>query len=159
MLVSVPKAVAEQTLKYAHQQRDVSVAEIKTAQFVSQVKVTPEQVKAYYELHKDKFKVPEQVKLEFALLSAAGLVSQMKATDAEVKAFYEENSAKFQGDEQRHASHILIGFGVSATAAEKAAAKDKATEILAQLKKNPKRFEELATKIRKIQVLLLKAAI
>ena len=146
MLVSVPKAVAEQTLKYAHQQRDVSVAEIKTAQFIGQVKVTPEQVKAYYELHKDKFKVPEQVKLEFALLSAAGLVSQMKATDAEVKAFYDENAAKFQGDEQRHASHILIGFGVSATAAEKAAAKDKAAEILAQLKKNPKRFEELATK-------------
>ena len=146
ILVSVPNAVAEQTLKYAHQQRDVSVAEIKTAQFISQVKVTPEQVKAYYELHKAKFKVPEQVKLEFALLSAAGLVSQMKATDAEVKAFYDENSAKFQGDEQRHASHILIGFGVSATAAEKAAAKDKAAEILAQLKKNPKRFEELATK-------------
>ena len=146
MLVSIPKAVAEQTLKFAHQQRDVSVAEIKTAQFISQVKVTPEQVKAYYELHKDKFKVPEQVKLEFALLSAAGLVSQMKATDAEVKQFYDENAAKFQGDEQRHASHILIGFGVGASESEKAAAKDKAAEILAQLKKNPKRFEELAIK-------------
>ena len=146
VLVSIPKGVAEQTLKFAHQQRDVSVAEIKTAQFISQVKVTPEQVKAYYELHKDKFKVPEQVKLEFALLSAAGLVSQMKATDAEVKQFYDENAAKFQGDEQRHASHILIGFGVGASESEKAAAKDKAAEILAQLKKNPKRFEELAIK-------------
>ena len=90
--------------------------------------------------------MPEQVKLEFALLSAAGLVAQMKVTDAEVKAFYDENAAKFQGDEQRQASHILIGFGVGATAAEKAAAKDKAADILAQLKKNPKRFEELAMK-------------
>jgi peptidyl-prolyl cis-trans isomerase D len=113
---------------------------------VKQVNVTPELVKAYYDKNKDKFKVPEQVKLEFALLSAAGLVAQMKVTDAEVKAFYDENSAKFQGDEQRHASHILISFGVGATTAEKAAAKDKATDILAQLKKNPKRFEELATK-------------
>ena len=146
MLVSVPKSVAEQTLKFAHQQRDVSVAEIKTAQFVKQVNVTPAQVKAYYELHKDKFKVPEQVKLEFALLSAAGLVAQMKVTDEEVKAFYDENAAKFQGDEQRQASHILIGFGVGATAAEKAAAKDKAADILAQLNKKPNRFEELATK-------------
>ncbi len=145
-LVSIPKRMAEQTLKFAHQQRDVSVAEIKTAQFVSQIKITPEQVKAYYEQHKDKFKVPEQVKLEFALLSAAGLVSQMSVTDAEVKQFYDENSAKFQGDEQRHASHILIGFGAGATAKEKSAAKDKAADILAQLRKNPKRFEELATK-------------
>ncbi len=146
MLVSIPKAMAEQTLKFAHQQRDVSVAEIKTAQFLTQVKVTPEQVKAYYDLHKDKFKVPEQVKIEFALLSAAGLVSQVSVTDAEVKHFYDENAAKFQGNEQRHASHILIGFGASASAEEKAAAKDKAANILAQLRKNPKRFEELATK-------------
>jgi peptidyl-prolyl cis-trans isomerase D len=146
MLVSIPKGVAEQTLKFAHQQRDVSVAEIKTALFVKHTNVTPEQVKAYYELHKDKFKVPEQVKLEFVLLSAAGLVSQMSVTDTEVKQFYDENAAKFQGDEQRHASHILIGFGVGATEKEKAAAKEKAADILAQLKKNPKRFEELATK-------------
>lgn len=146
MLVSVPNGVADQALTFAHQQRDVSVAEIKTAQFIAQTKVTPEQIKAYYEQHKDKFKVPEQVKLEFALLSAAGLVAQMQVTDAEVKQFYEENVAKFQGDEQRQASHILIGFGVSATAAEKAAAKDKAADILMQLKKDPKRFEELALK-------------
>ncbi len=146
MLVSIPKNVAEQTLKFAHQQRDVSVAEIKTAPFLTQTKVTPAQVKAYYERHKDKFKVPEQVKLEFALLSAAGLVVQMSVTDAEVKAFYQENAAKFQGDEQRQASHILIGFGVGATVAEKVVAKDKAADILAQLKQSPKRFEELATK-------------
>lgn len=145
-LVLVPKGVAEKTLQFAHQKRDVSTAEIKTAAFLSQVKVTPEQVKAYYELHKDKFKVPEQVKLEFALLSAAGLVAQVKVTDEEVKAFYDENSAKFQGDEQRHASHILISFGVGAKDSDKAAAKAKAEDILAQLRKNPKMFEELATK-------------
>src|SRR5688572_9985421 len=119
-LVFVPKSVAEQTLKFAHQQRDISVADIKTAEYIKQVKVTPEQVKAYYELHKAKFKTPEQVKLEFALLSAANLVPQSLVSDAEVKQFYQENAEKFQGDEQRQASHILIGFGVGATAQEKA---------------------------------------
>ncbi len=146
LLVSVPKGVAEHALKFAYQQREVSFAEIKTAQFVSETNVTPAQVKAYYDQHKDKFKVPEQVKLEFALLSAAGLVAQMQVTDAEVKQFYDENATKFQGDEQRQASHILIGFGVTATAEEKAAAKDKAADILMQLKKQPSRFEELAMK-------------
>ena len=146
LLVSVPKGVAEHALKFAYQQREVSFAEIKTAQFVSETNVTPAQIKAYYDQHKDKFKVPEQVKLEFALLSAAGLVAQMQVTDAEVKQFYDENATKFQGDEQRQASHILIGFGVNATAEEKAAAKDKAADILMQLKKQPSRFEELAMK-------------
>ena len=143
-LVSVPKAVADQTLQYAYQQREVSAAEIKTAQFISQVKVTPEQVKAYYELHKDKFVVPEQVKLEFAMLSAASFVAQMKVDDKEIKDFYDANSAKFQGDEQRHASHILISRGT--TDKDKAAAKAKAEDILAQLRKSPKSFEALAIK-------------
>ena len=143
-LVSVPKGVAEQTLQYAYQQREVSAAEIKTAQFINQVKVTPEQVKAYYELHKDKFVVPEQVKLEFAMLSAASFVAQMKVDDKEIKDFYDANSAKFQGDEQRHASHILISRGT--TDKDKAAAKAKAEDVLAQLRKSPKSFEALAMK-------------
>ena len=97
MLVAVPQAVTKRALAFTHQQREVSVAEIKTAQFVNETKVTVAQVQAYYDKYKEKFKVPEQVKLEFALLSAAGLVSQMSVSDAEVKQFYEENKAKFQG--------------------------------------------------------------
>ncbi|MGQ0441982.1 MAG: peptidylprolyl isomerase [Methylophilaceae bacterium] len=145
-LAFVPKSIAEKNLQYAYQQRDISTAEIKAAEFVSQVKITPERVKAYYEQHKDKFKEPEQVKLEFALLSAAGLVAEVNVAEDEVKAFYDENAAKFQGDEQREASHILIGFGVGASESDKATAKEKALDILDQLKKNPKIFEELAVK-------------
>ncbi|HQQ34259.1 MAG TPA: SurA N-terminal domain-containing protein [Methylophilus sp.] len=145
-LAFVPTTVANQTLQFINQKRDASVAEIKTASFISQVKVSPEEVKAYYEQHKDKFKAPEQVKMEFALLSVSGLLAQTVVTDEEVKAFYDENASKFQGDEQRHASHILIAFGVGAKDTDKAAAKAKAEDILAQLRKNPKRFEEMATK-------------
>ena len=145
-LVFSPKASLEQTLKFANQQRDVSVAEIKSADFLAQSVVRPEQVKAYYELHKAKFKVPEQVKIQFALLSAAGLVHDMKVDDAEIKAFYDANAAKFAGDEQRHASHILISFGNNPTALDKQKAKAKAEEILAEVKKNPKNFEALAIK-------------
>lgn len=141
-----PDAVTESTLNFAFQQREVTTLDIKSSEFIAKATVSPEQVKAYYEKHKDKFKVPEQVKLEFALLSAAGLVGDVSVTDEEVKQFYDENAAKLQGDEQRQASHILIGFSGKATPAEKAEAKQKAEDILAQLKKSPKRFEELATK-------------
>lgn len=141
-----PDAVTESTLNFAFQQREVTTLDIKSSEFIAKATVSPEQVKAYYEKHKDKFKVPEQVKLEFALLSAAGLVGDVSVTDEEVKQFYDENAAKLQGDEQRQASHILIGFSGKATPAEKAEAKQKAEDILAQVKKSPKRFEELATK-------------
>lgn len=142
-LVFVSDGLAEKTLQLAFQQREVSVLDFKASEFIAKVNVTPEQVSAYYEKHKEKFKVPEQVKLEFALLSAAGLVGEVSVSDEEVKQFYDENAAKFGGDEQRQASHILIGF---ANDAEKEEARKKALDILAQVKKNPKNFAEFATK-------------
>lgn len=141
-----PKSLAEQAVQYNYQKRDVSKAEIKASAFMDEVKVTPEELKDYYELHKEKFKEPEKVKIEFALLSAASLINGVTVTDDEVKVFYDQNMDKFQGDEQREASHILIGFGVSATEADKQKAKEKALEIEAQLQADPSRFEELAAK-------------
>lgn len=143
-LVFMPQKVAEQSLMSEFEQREVSVADVKVVDFINQVTVTPEQVQAYYNQHKTKFIAPAKVKLQFTLLSAAGLVGDVSVSDEEVKQDYEENAAKYQGDEQRQASHILIGFNSTASAEEKAAAKQKAESILKQVKENPKNFEKLA---------------
>ncbi|HSH72990.1 MAG TPA: SurA N-terminal domain-containing protein [Methylophilaceae bacterium] len=145
-LAYFPQSITEKSLKAEHQQREVSVAEIKTADFISQVKIDPSQVKAYYETNKDKFRVPEQVKLEFVLMSANSLIMGMQVSEDDVKKYYAENASKFQGNEQRRASHILIGFGVSATPQAKLDAKKKAEDVLAEVKKNPAKFAELAKK-------------
>jgi peptidyl-prolyl cis-trans isomerase D len=142
----ISNARADSALRLTNQQRVVTVAEIKTKDFVSQVTISPDQVKAYYEQHKSKLMIPEQVKIEFLSMSAVDFMRSVNVNDAEVKKFYDENTAKFQGNEQRRASHILIGFGVSATPAQKQQAKAKAEELLAAIKKDPKSFEMLATK-------------
>jgi peptidyl-prolyl cis-trans isomerase D len=142
----ISNARADSALKLTNQQRVVSVSEIKTKDFVSQMTVTPAQVRAYYDQHKSKLMVPEQVKIEFLSMSPVDFMRKVSVEDAEVKKFYEENATKFQGNEQRRASHILIGFGVSATPEQKQQAKTKAEEILAAIKKDPKSFEALAIK-------------
>ncbi|OIR17782.1 peptidyl-prolyl cis-trans isomerase D [mine drainage metagenome] len=142
----ISNARADDVFKLNNQQRVVSISEIKTKDFVSQVKVDPVQVRAYYELHKNKLVVPEQVKIEFLLLSASSLIPGIKVDEAELKKFYDDNASKFQGNEQRRASHILIGFGVNATPEQKQQAKAKAEEILAAIKKDPSKFESLAIK-------------
>ncbi len=139
-------AVENSVLSVEHQQREVSVAEIKSADFISQVKVEPAEVLAYYDKHKDKFKVPEQVKLDFVMLSANTLIPKMQTTEQEAKKFYDENAAKFQGNEQRHASHILIGVSATASPEAKAEAKKKAEQVLAEVKRSPAKFAELAKK-------------
>ncbi len=145
-LAFATKAVEDRAIKTELQQREVTIAEIKSADFISQVKVDDAEVRSYYEKHKDKFQVPEQVKLEFVRFSANDLIMKMQVNEEDSKRFYNENAAKFQGDEKRRASHILIGFGPGATPEAKAQAKKKAEEILAEVKKNPAKFAELAKK-------------
>jgi len=142
----ISNARADEVLQLANQQRVATVSEIKTKDFVDQVTVKPEEVKAYYEQHKNKLIVPEQVKIEFVSLAPVNFMRNVNVSDDEVKKYYDDNAAKFQGNEQRRASHILIAFGVSATPEQKQQAKAKAEEILAQIKKDPSKFEQLALK-------------
>ena len=145
-LAFAPRVVPENAMRVQNQLREVSVDSFRPDDYLDQAKVDPAELKTYYDKHQEEFRIPEQVKLEFVVLSANSMVASMRVEDAEVKKFYEENAPKFQGDEQRRVSHILIAFGANKDAAAKAAAKKKAEEILAEVKKSPKKFEELAKK-------------
>lgn len=145
-LAFATESVAELATKFQYESRTVSTAEMKVADFKSDVAVSDDEAKQYYEKHQAKFNEPEKVKIDFVLLSAAGLLKEVSVSDDRVREFYDQNLQRFQGDEKREASHILISFGVSATDEDKAAAKSKADELHAILQTNPERFEELATK-------------
>lgn len=145
-LAFTPHAVAENALRTQQQLREVSVYAFRPDDFLSQAKVEPAELKTYYDKHQDEFRVPEQVKFEFVVLSANSLIASMQVEDAEAKKFYEDNAAKFQGDEERRASHILIAFGASKDEAAKAAAKQKVQDVLAEVRKSPEKFEALARK-------------
>lgn len=142
----VPEGRFDAVASVEHQQREVSVADIQAESFMDKVKVEPAEIKAYYEKNKEKFRVPEQVKIEYLMFSANNLIPNIKVTDDEAKEYYTQNAAQFQGQEQRRASHILIGFGSKTDAASKQTAREKALKVLEEVKKNPKNFEELAKK-------------
>ncbi len=133
-------------LKLMNQKRTVSIAEIKTKDYLDQVQIEEKDIQAYYDKNKDKLLVPEKVKLEFLVMSASSLITQVEVSDDEVKSYYEENITAYQGNERRKASHILINIPADATETQKTEAKDKAEAILAQLKVNPDSFENVAVK-------------
>ena len=145
-LAFVPKALGNQVLRVQNQLREVSVYSLHPDEFLPEAKIEPTAVKAYFDKHPDEFRVPEQVKLEFVVFSANNLIAGMQVGDDEAKKYYDENATKFQGDEERHASHILITIAGSKDAAAKAAAKKKAEDVLAEVKKSPEKFAELAKK-------------
>ena len=139
-----PRSVSSQISDIGAQERDVQELMLPIADFVAQVKVTDDMLKAFYDKNSQFFQIPEQAKIEYVVLSPAAVQDQVSVTDAEVSAFYEQNQKRYATPESRRASHILVAVKKDASAADKAAAKAKAEAILAEVRKNPADFAKIA---------------
>jgi len=145
-LTFIPPNNLAETLKATSQQREISVAEFKTKEYMTKANIAEKDMQAFYDQNKSKFLAPEQVKAEFVVFSLANILPTINVTEDEIKSFYKANADKYQNQQQREASHILIAASKNAPPAEKAKAKAKAEDVLNQIRKNPKQFEELAKK-------------
>jgi peptidyl-prolyl cis-trans isomerase D len=139
-----PKTVAGRLSDLNDQEREVQELLFKSVDFASQVKVTDEMLKSYYDKNSNQFQIPEQAKAEYVVLSPDAIAEQISVTDADVKSYYDQNAKRYAVEEQRRASHILIGVKKGASDAEKSAAKVKAQKVLDQARKNPGDFAKLA---------------
>jgi peptidyl-prolyl cis-trans isomerase D len=144
----VPKATLDSFIRLSEQTRDVSVVNLAPEAFMAKVNVTPAQVKSYYDAHPKEFTTPEEVKVDYIELSVDTLAANAAVTPEEVKRYYDEELKKgtFGIPEERRASHILVAVKPGATDAEKKAAQEKARKIADEVRKNPKRFAEIAKK-------------
>ena len=140
----VPRTVSKRLSDVNDQEREVQELVFPVSDFVAQVKVTDDMVKAYYDKNAALFAVPERAKVEYVVLDAAAVESQVAVSDAEVADFYTKNQKRFGSPERRTASHILVNAPKSASAADKAAAKQKAEAILAEVRANPAGFAAIA---------------
>ena len=145
-LTFIPPNNLAETLKATSQQREISIAEFKTKEYMTKANIAEKDMQAFYDQNKSKFLAPEQVKAEFVVFSLANILPTINVTEDEIKSFYKANADKYQNQQQREASHILITASKNAPPAEKAKAKAKAEDVLNQIRKNPKQFAELATK-------------
>jgi peptidyl-prolyl cis-trans isomerase D len=139
-----PRSVAARLSDINDQEREVQELVLPVSQFLPQVKVTDEMVKAFYDKNSKLFEVPEQVKIEYVVFDNAVVADQVAVTDAEVSAYYNDNQKRFASTESRRLSHILIAVKKDASAAEKAAAKAKAEAVLTQVRKAPGEFAKIA---------------
>jgi peptidyl-prolyl cis-trans isomerase D len=144
----VPKATLDSFIRLSEQTREVSVVNLTPEAYLAKVKITPEQVKAYYDANAKEFTTPEQARVDYVELSLDALAARAEAPAEEVRAAYEEGMKRNQWGqaEQREASHILIAVKVDAPEAEKKAAEAKAQAIAEQVRKKPAAFAEIAAK-------------
>ena len=135
----VPSAVVEHLHKIITEEREVQTLIFNIDQYMGDVKVTPDEVKAYYDGHQSEFMADEHVTAQYVVLSPESFKASIKPNEEDVRSYYEQNKQRYATAEERRASHILISFGD-----DKAASKKKAEEILAKAKADPSSFAKLA---------------
>ena len=139
-------AQADVTVNSVFERREVQVARFAANDYKARVQPTDAELQAYYKAHEAQYQAPEQADIQYVVLDLASVATGVKVDEADLKNYYDQNASRLGNQEERRASHILIAVPKGASAEEKAKAKAKAEEILAQVKKNPGSFAELAKK-------------
>jgi peptidyl-prolyl cis-trans isomerase D len=128
-------------------QRDIQWQRFDIKDYTAAIQPTDAQVEAYYKAHAADFVAPEQAKIEYLVLDAAALQSQVKADPTLVQGYYDANKSRYTTPEERSASYILAKVAPNASPADVAKAKALAESELAEVRKNPAAFSEIARKI------------
>ena len=151
----VSQAQATTILNLQLEERQYSEFRIAPEQYADKVKVDADAVKKFYDQNQAQFEIPEQVKVEYVILSLDSMLSQISVSDAEIKARFEGHKDKYQQPEERRASHILI---VAKTEGEKAAAKAKCARHRPSLPISPNNTRRIPAQRRAVATLVISDA-
>ncbi|MCY1509708.1 Peptidyl-prolyl cis-trans isomerase D [compost metagenome] len=141
-----PPALTAATVNAFYDRREIQVARFAPESFASKVTVSDADIETYYKDHTAQFQAPEQASIEYLVLDLEAAKKNIVANEADLKTYYEQNTARFGTKEERRASHILITAPASMSSGDRAKAKAKAEQLLADVKKAPNTFADVARK-------------
>jgi peptidyl-prolyl cis-trans isomerase D len=128
------------------ERRAVQLQRFDPAAYRDKVKPTDAEVEAYYKANEAQFRAPEQATIEFVTLDLAVIGKGITLSEDELRKAYTDGIARYSVPEERRASHILVKAEAGAPAAEREKARAKAETLLAEVRKSPAAFAELARK-------------
>lgn len=140
----LPRTVVQQLSRLMETQREASLFTLTPASFETKVSVEGDASKKYYDSRQDEFRTPEQVRVEYVVLSLDALLPNQKVDPEDVKKAFDDQAKRVQVQEQRQASHILIAVDAKASAEDKQKARAKAEDLLKQVKAKPAAFADIA---------------
>ncbi len=141
-----PASVATQSLDALLQRREIQFQRFDAAVYRAKANPSEAEIEAFFKQQEAQFKAPEQASIEYIVLDLDALAKGISPGEDELRKFYADNGARFTAVEERRASHILIKADKDAAAADRQKAKARAEELLAEARKNPAGFAELARK-------------
>jgi peptidyl-prolyl cis-trans isomerase D len=146
--VIAPQAATATALDAMFQQREVQVERFDPKDFRAKVEPNDADIEKFYSdpAHAAMFEAPETESIEYVVLDLDALKKDIKVPEEELRKYYTENEKRYTAPEERRASHILIKADKDMSQAERDKARAKAEALLAEIRKNPASFAELARK-------------
>jgi peptidyl-prolyl cis-trans isomerase D len=140
----LPPSVSNQALDALLQRREVQFQRFDPAAYRAQVQVTDAELQAYYAANPAEFRAEEQAQIQYVVLDLDALGRDAVVSEEELRKYYSENISRYSTAEERRASHILVKTSPEMSPADKEAAKARAEALLAEVRKSPASFAELA---------------
>ncbi len=96
--------------RFAFNNNEIKLAyhKLQASDFAKDIKVTDEDLAAYYDLHKEEYKSAPQVKIKYLAFPVAKAMETMTITEKEISDYYQKNISSYQVSEKRSARHILL---------------------------------------------------
>lgn len=126
------------------EQRDVQIARFASADYASKLNPTDADLEGYYKASLAQYQAPESANVEYVVLDLASVKKSVAVSEQDLKTYYDQNASAFGTKEERRASHILVNAPKDAPAADREKAKAKAEELLAEIRKTPGSFADVA---------------
>ncbi len=109
----------------------------------SDIETTDEEIKTYFEKHRENYKTEPNVKVRYLRLSFEDYKKNITLSDDESKEYYNSNTEEFTSQKTVEASHILFKVEQNASPESVEETKKKALDVLKKAKEG-KDFAELA---------------
>jgi len=143
-----PAAAASAALDAMYQQREVQVERFDAKDQLAKAAPSDAEVEAYYKdpANAAQFQAPEQAQVDYVVLDLEAVKKGIAVSEDDLRKYYAENEKRYTTPEERRASHILVKADKDAPKAEREKARAKAETLLAEVRKNPQSFAEIARK-------------
>jgi len=141
-----PAGVANAALDALFQRRTIAYQRFDAKAYAAKATPSDADIEAYHKAHEAEFTAPEQATIDYVVLDLEALKKGITLSDKDLHDYYDQNKARYTVAEERRARHILIAVDKDAAADVKGKAKARAESLLAEARKSPASFAELAKK-------------
>src|SRR5437870_7690149 len=133
--VGVSDGELDERYRFDHEKANLAFVRSTAADLAATITHSDEELQKYPDEHADSYRVPARVRARYVAYRPADFLSQVEVKDDDVAEYYAlHKEDKFTESEQVRARHILIKAAADAGADAKAAARNKAEELLAKVK-------------------------